>query len=437
MHHLRKQHGIALLMTLVLLMVLSFIGYLMATTVAARRHRMQYLMDYQAARYACDSGLKYAMAALQQIDPQLIERPNEPDFSDVFAMDEVAYRRMKEEYAMWLYGEDYQNPQMTLEQSDFEQDVWIDDDFDENDINDFNDINDPNRPRRRQKSSDQTSLTQSMQVEIPGPYGPRWPLIQEPAEVEIGSATVTIRIEDENAKYPIGWAIMEDEQIQRELQAGFTLFCEWMDINDVELDQFYEQLYVIADNKPFQKEFKNFVTTEQREIKDKRGRRLSRRKRTVKTKVSADVHLYDFSKLFHSSIIDAEFLTRPKYESGERDESALKYISLWPIRKVNINTAPRHVLEAAFMFGGYSQNIAEAIIQRRRVKPFESIEELRTELYGYASAIERCQDFIVTESTDFSIRITAVSGTAKASAVIGAVKRGEKFKRIGVITDRL
>ncbi len=93
-------------------------------------------------------------------------------------------------------------------------------------------------------------------MRIRGPYGWDWPLVIEPIEIEIGSATVTIEIDDENAKYPIGWAMLDDEEIRREAQAGFDGFCEWMDINDFEIDQLSEQIEQLGEIKKFQMEYK-------------------------------------------------------------------------------------------------------------------------------------------------------------------------------------
>jgi type II secretory pathway component PulK len=108
-------------------------------------------------------------------------------------------------------------------------------------------------------------------------------------------------------------------------------------------------------------------------------------------------------------------------------------MGMWGSMKVNINTAPRHVLEAAFIFGGDEVKIAEEIIQRRRIEPFADIQDLKTELLRYSDSIGRCENYITTVSRFFTIRVTAVSGVAKASSVIAITKDGAKVKRIAVI----
>ncbi|MHC4175201.1 MAG: hypothetical protein ACYST5_20005, partial [Planctomycetota bacterium] len=64
-----------LLITLVILVVLSTLGYTLSSRVAAQRHRDQYIVDYSKARYGCDSAVKYALATLEEISVQLISRP--------------------------------------------------------------------------------------------------------------------------------------------------------------------------------------------------------------------------------------------------------------------------------------------------------------------------------------------------------------------------
>jgi len=123
----------------------------------------------------------------------------------------------------------------------------------------------------------------------------------------------------------------------------------------------------------------------------------------------------------------------PTITAENRKESPLKYISLWGSQKVNINTAPRHVLEAAFIFGGNEVDIAEQIIQLRRENPFAEVADLKDALSRYSDSITECEKYITTKSRFFTIRITAISGVAKASSVIAITKDGQTVTRIAVI----
>jgi hypothetical protein len=143
----------------------------------------------------------------------------------------------------------------------------------------------------------------------------------------------------------------------------------------------------------------------------------------------------DFAKIFHSSLIDLDLLARPTVESPTRKESALKYISLWATTKVNINAAPRHVLESVFVFGGKEKEIADQIILKRRIKPFGTIDDLKKELFSFSDSIDKCKNFISTESTFFTIRISAVSGAARSSVLIAVSREGNQTKRIAMIAS--
>lgn len=433
--------GIVLMVTLVLLVVLSALMFTLSIRMSSQRHRDRYIIDYQAARYGCDSAVKYALATLDDINtPRLISRPNEPDFSDLFMLDEEQYIQLLAEWNI-------------QDEEDFSADSELDLDGRlssqnltepaSNEINGFYDINDPNSVRDFGDSNDSNTQT------VPGPYGPPWPYITEPVELEIGSAKVRIEIEDENAKYPVGWLMMDNRSIQREVTAGFDTFCEWMEVNEVQIGLLEEQFERIKEIKPFKIDFKAITKMERKPVstpktststsRTSRSRVRPPTTRLVRTTISVDKQVteqsVDFAKLCHSTLLNTEMLARPIVLSETRKESALKYMGMWATRKVNINTAPRHVLEAAFAFGGDADQIAEEIIQRRRIKPFVNIEDLRRDLFRYSDSIEKSQKFITTVSRIFTIKITAASGVAETSAVIGIVKDGNRVKRIAVISS--
>jgi len=407
--------GIVLLVTLVLLVVLSTLGYTLSSRLAAQRHREQYIIDYQAARYGCNSAVKYALATLGDINtPQLVARPNEPDFSDLFHYSETEYQELLAEWA----GRNAANRRQQAN--------------DVNDVNNSNYLEEANDILGAADFNDPNSLT------VRGPYSPSWPFITEPVEFKIGSATVRIEIEDENAKYPLGWALLDEKKVQREALAGLETFCEWMDVNEVQIDSLKSQLKEISEIKPFEFDFKPITIVDRMAgrppRRTSRERRRAPRYRTTRTTIPASVHTTDFAKLFHSSLIDTEALARPTIISESRKESALKYMGLWGSKTVNINTAPRHVLEAAFTFGGDAKKIAEEIIRRRRIRPFADTADLKKALFRYSDSIDKCEKYITTVSKFFTIKVTAISGVAKASAVIAITKNGKKIEKIAVIS---
>ncbi len=429
----RNRAGIVLLITLVLLVVLSTLAYTLNARVAAQRQRDQYIIDYSQARYSCDSAVKYALATLEDLEPALISRPNSPDFSDIYAMSEEDYQKLLEQLALEAgYLDDEEKDESLDSYSDLLKNL------------EANDVGDSNY------SDDNIDADPLDMVEIPGPYGPVWPFVTEPTEFELGTAKIKIEIEDENAKYPLGWALLSDPKIKREAQAGFETFCEWMAMtaNDVALLE--EQLAVVGEIRPFQVDFKPITRTERtttpspstetkspsssKSTTTRSRRPLTRvRRKTVSAAQQIAEQNGLYARLFHSSLLDTEALARPLVVSQNRKESVLKYLGTWASMKVNINTAPRHVLEAAFMFGGDADKIADEVIRQRRVKPFDSISELKETLYRYSDSIQKCEKFITVKSTFFTIRVRAVSGGAEASSIIAITKDGKKVQRVAVV----
>jgi hypothetical protein len=462
---------VILLITLVILVILATLGYTLTARVAARRHRDQYVIDYSQARYACASALKCALTTVGGLQPQLISRPNEPDFSDVFAMSEVDYQKFLAKFARQARdsdanlaaddlagkdpndgtvratggkkkpGDDVKKSAKSAKQrsnakAKMKRNARTARRQDVNDINDVNDVNDVSAESR----------------DVPGPYGPVWPLVTEPVKCEIGSAKVTIEIEDENAKYPLNWALISDEKVKPLAETGFATFCEWMGYTPTEITDLRGDLGKIGELRPYQLEFKPLTKTATPEPPAALRSRVSRgpgttgsaapaRRSLAKTVASPAEQLEqqnaDFAKLFHSSLVNMDLLSRPSIASDTRNESAAKYLGLWVVKQVNVNSAPRHVLEAALTFGSAKDapKIAEEIIRQRQTKPFTDIDELKKGVFRYSDSIDKCKDFLTTSSSVFTIRITAISGVAKVTAVAAVSKEGDKVKQIGVVSD--
>ena len=416
----RNRPGIILLVTLVLLVVLATLGYTFSSRVAAQRHRDQFIIDYSNARYGCDSAVKYALATLEGLETELVSRPNEPDFSDLFALDEIGYQEL---LAQW----DVESQSDTLNTG--------------KKYDDKSGVDDVNGTGRDENGM--TGYKDPDSIVIRGPYGPPWPFVTEPTEFEIGTAKVRIEIEDENAKYPLGWAIMNNPELKRETEAGFQTFCEMMRLDYLQIESLREQLKVISEIKPFEITFKPITKTVSTPVTStakttsKSDTSRTPRPRITRTTIPAAKQIIDqtthFAKLFHGSLIDTEPLTQPTMVVGDRKEYPLKYMGLWGTRQVNINTAPRHVLEAALIYGGNEVEIAEEIIRQRREEPFANMEDLKNKLSRYSSSIAKCEEYITTQSTYFMIRITSTSGVATASSMIAITKDGSKVTRIAVI----
>lgn len=424
----RSERGIVLLITIVLLVVMSLLGYTVTTRVAAQRHRTDYLIQHAQARYACDSALKGVLTSLADFQPTVIQRsPNEPDFSDVFAYEEEELRQYLDEMSQFN-----QELQQESRLSDLGQDV-----------------NDPDLDLGLENINGvDPALFGPDEPQIRGPYGPAWPLAQEVIELEVGAAQVKIEIHDENAKYPLAWMLMQDEEIEEELEVGFESFCEWMKFSREEIQTLREQVAQVGAIKTFTLEFSPPAqprapaasrTGRSRTRTTTRGRRglpasTQRRAPTpAQLKERQDV---DVTRLLHSGIIDLELLARPTVMTDTRQESALKYIGLSTAAKINVNTAPRHVLESAFAFGGDARKIADEIITRRQLAPFANMEDLKRDFMQYAESLNKCEKYITTASTLFTVRVTATLGVARVTKWAVVTKSDKGLKKVAVLSGR-
>ena len=346
--------GLALVVVLVILVVLASIVYSLSAKIATAEHRKQYFIDYQNAQYAANSAIKYALVNLKNIKPTLIDRTESPDFSDLFTLDKFEYQEMLDEWAI------AQTEKLMLELEEFDNSS----EEEQNDLLDQfssllglsdNAIN-LSKEEILLYLEDDIPLIDPNDLQIPGPYGQPWPQIAESVEFEINNAKITIQYEDENAKMPLIWAITTDKKINRQAQAALETFAEWMQMDAEQIEGLALQLDDIAEIKQFTINPKDIVRTTRVPVKTPvtRGRRTSRRTRTttrtktIKTTVrSAIGHTTDFAKLLHSPMIDTDALSIPLPNTGKRHETPVKYLALWGSQKVNINTAPRHILEAA------------------------------------------------------------------------------------------
>ena len=442
-----NRRAVALVLTLVVLIVLTTLVYTLAARLSQVKHRRQYIIDYQVSRYARDSAMKYALDAIKQMSFNLIKRKDVPDFSDLFTMSRAEYAQFLEEWAVKIAeaealeeaegsggaGKNITGSPDTSGGLTGAQTDKLLDDFTKL-LNEPNSITtDPNFII--------ADYTEPNALIVPGPYGPEWPHVTEPIEFEINKTHVTIEITDENAKMPLTWAITRDGNMRSLAQNALNTFCEWMQMDFVQVEELAKQLEDVEDIKRFTINPKPITVTQKVKTNPKQSRSRSRTRsrrpqtKTVKKTVRSVIgHTTDFAKLLHGSLIDLQGLAEPLPDTGDRYESPLKYLGLWGSQRVNINTAPRHVLEAAFTFGGDAEDIAEEIIQRRREKPFKNIDELKSSLYRYSESIKKVEPYITTASRFFAIKVTAVRGRAGTSTVATVVKDRRSVKPIAIIS---
>jgi hypothetical protein len=450
------RRGIVLAITLMVLVVLSVLTATLAVRVAQVRQRQQYMMDYQKARYGLDSAMKYAMTILPEKKFPLVVRKDAPDFSDLFWLSREEYLSYVDAWAAGTepeliksYLKKPQDDESDVLKKEASQSVFgqllskymgTDDEPNEPnsaDVDDFMEYFDPN------------------QIVVPGPYGPAWPNVIEPVKLEIGECEVTIAIEDENAKMPLSWLVTSNMTTNKQAKAALQTFAEWMDVSEDTATELVRQLEALSKHKMFKLSYSTVLLPAEKPTTVSppppaaqttgriRNRRPPRPANTAQPqpqaqqKARAEVaHAADFAKLFHSSLLNIEPLAVPQKDMAFENESAMKYMALWGSQRININTAPRQVLQAAFTFGGNPDEIADAVILARKEKPINTMDELKSALPSYSSSVDRAAPYIDTVSKFFSVRVTSRCGRAKVSSVAAVIKEGKQMERLMMLYGR-
>ncbi|OQY04279.1 MAG: hypothetical protein B6I25_07165 [Planctomycetales bacterium 4572_13] len=457
-----RSAGFVLLVTMIVLVVLASLTTGLAVQMSMAKRRQHYMIEYQRARYGLDSAMKYILNTLPDKNFTLATRDEQPDFSDVFLMNTGEF---SEFIASWAEtATDEQIEAVLREGASLTQPQPLSsEDMVSGLLSLFgggtDNTSDANNMGADLYDEDEQLYVVELDpndVVVPGPYGAPWPLVAEPIDLEIGSCNITITIADENAKMPLSWLVTDSKEANKQAENALKTFCEWMSWDQRQLHDLEAEITGAMDEIHKKKVFKLNPgpiiqkTTTRTARKPATSRRTTRSRRrtsrqsrtttrtTTKTR-PAIAHTTDFAKLFHSSLLDREFLARPLPDTGQRIESPLKYLSLWGAQRVNINTAPRHVLAAAFSLAMDSFDLPEftqKVIEARKEKPLQKIEELK-ELGGLdADTMKKLENYLTTTSTFFQIRITSRSGNAHSSAVATVVKEGKKTQQLAIFYEQ-
>jgi type II secretory pathway component PulK len=447
------RHGLVLVVVLMVLVVLTAMTTALSLQIKQTKRRVLYRIDYQRARYACDSALKYLFSVLPEQQYRVQPREGLPDFSDLFWLPEEDYAAYLQ---AWLDTAEDDKIQQVLDLSGLTEET----EMPEQELS-LAEILSAFVQRLSDPNADTQTIPEEEPIDplklvVPGPYGPPWPLVSKPIELKFGQADVTIEIEDENAKMPLGWAVSSNKIAK----AALTTFCEWMSMTAEEIEELHQQCAAIQEQKIFVIDpqpilIKSRIASSARQTAQFASRtstfRTSRRvpgQPAPSTQTSAaaqttDVlrpaiaHAADFGKLFHSSLLDLEGLGRSRIETGQRNESPLKYLALWGSQEVNINTAPRQVLEAAFTLAAEDpKKLADAVIEQRRIKPFRTLQELEQLVPEEANRIRAAAPYLTTQSVFFQIRILSRCGNARCAAAAAVFKDQKKIETLAVLYGR-
>jgi len=178
----RRRRGIVLVVVLMILVVLTALTTALTLRIKQSRRRADYSINYQEARYACDSALKYVLAVLPDQQYKVVSREGLPDFSDLFWLTQEDYAAYLQ---AWMDTAEEDKLQQVLDLSGLsEEDSALTQPEEEPSLAELlaklvRRMTDPNAGMEAEAESAPPPIN-PLKLKVPGPYGAPWPLVSKP-----------------------------------------------------------------------------------------------------------------------------------------------------------------------------------------------------------------------------------------------------------------
>jgi hypothetical protein len=370
----QRNQGMALLLTLMVLMVLTTVMVQFQVDAALFLRSSDYRLEQQKCRYAAESGIVIASNIL-------LEQLKSPALETV--------------------------PSDTTETNDLP---------DPNDLLDPNGLADPNQ-----------------WLDLSEPVGLEALLVLLEKEIDVGDVKVSIEIHDENAKWPMLWLIPNGSPFsQKRNSQAVKEFDELADLLQVDQNDAAAIKRLAKEigskvNMPPAEIFVQKVGSDKSKKKrrTRRSRRSVRRRRVSHAKRTQEAKqrkrsMVQFTQIFHEKLSEDPELFTLKKELMGKEGTLLDYLGFWGHNKLNINTAPIEVLESAYSLLGVGPEQIQAIEGYRQQQKFKKTSQLIDVIGIDRKVAERIRPISTINSDTFTIKITAQLGRTRHN-VIGVV----------------
>ncbi|MBN1765713.1 MAG: general secretion pathway protein GspK [Sedimentisphaerales bacterium] len=409
-----ERHGFTLLLTLVTLILLAsiMVQFQLDTTVHLRAS--SYRADQIQCRYAAESALVIAgqlikdkLKQSQETKTNVSLPSSSPDTED----DKALLQAMED-----LMGSD-----MTEEP---------------------NQLGDPNEENPNDYSED--FLFDAERDKLP-------PYIFLKKTIKIGKAEVDIEIQDENSKFPVFWILYSPYQKQAKyvddaletlaelLETNYSAYKDTIQYTrDIgrplavpEPDRYLQQRKYTRGSRKGQTSWR--YTRSRRTISTRRSARNAGKQ--PKTLSPEELQSQQYQKM---GMFATEW--NHQFKHGELKESLGSrlenrpgtfndYLGYWGNQRININTAPREVIEAAFKPIGMTPELAQAIVTHRKEVSLgrgtinlKKLEDIDTSIKVDDEIHQAIRYLALPASDTFSIRIKARLGRARYNLTSGMYK---------------
>jgi len=267
---------------------------------------------------------------------------------------------------------------------------------------------DPNQPLPLQDSSPQRTDSES---DVPS-----FVLMRD--NIQIGMTDVEVEIQDENAKWPVLWHMPRNSPFsvsldQAQVQKGYNEFARLSEVDPADartaLRMFYEM------GSQFRLPPAEFIVN--LTANSRTSRRIIYRHIGYTKKREEAIERRNQMKLFGRDfrdrlLNDIDFETLNQKLTG-KSASFSDYFGIWGHNRINLNTASPEILKSAFLPLGLSAQKARLIIEYRKKKPFNHTNDLsQIKALGF-NLIARIRPLSVVGPDTFTAKITARIGRTK------------------------
>lgn len=117
--------------------------------------------------------------------------------------------------------------------------------------------------------------------------------------------------------------------------------------------------------------------------------------------------------------------------SADTFERIRNFVTIYGDGKININSAPKEVIES--LSDKIDSPLAQAIIDKRQYRPFETVAELRGFLWMNESMYNEIKDKLTTNPSEKFYNITAFSENFEDFSINAIVKSDTSAKKIDIV----
>jgi len=252
---------------------------------------------------------------------------------------------------------------------------------------------------------------------------------------QVGDVTVTIKIYDENAKYPVLWSLGSPYSRTGRPDDKFIPELAKL-LQSSSKTSGYAQGLVSELGSHLRLPAPEIIVSKARGSARRRGGKdgstetepgwtSRRRPLSVRKRIAQHDERYQlmatFAEQWYQQIADNPEYRLLREPIIERPGNFMGYLGLWGHSRINLNTAPAEVIEAAFSEIGLTEEVTREIIDYREKKPLINIGQVK-EVESAEPFVQIIQSLSVIQSDSFSVQIKAQLGRSQYFLLAGIYK---------------